>query len=108
VIHKGELRGVGSVAELTRNVQGRIEVAWHGNSVPSALQALTQECSCAGDMGRAVVTEPQLDAAVDALRREQLRLISVTPVRSTLEEYFVQQTKSQTPSPTNSQKGAYA
>jgi hypothetical protein len=59
-------------------------------------------------MGRAVVTEPQLDAAVDALRREKLRLVSVTPVRSTLEEYFVQQTNSQTPSPTNSQKGAYA
>ena len=109
VIHKGELRGVGSVAELTRNVQGKIEVAWHGtSSVPSALQALTEECSCAGEMGRAVVTEPQLDAALDALRREKLRLVSVTPVRSTLEEYFVQQTNSQTPSPTNSQKGAYA
>jgi ABC-2 type transport system ATP-binding protein len=108
VINKGELRGVGSVAELTRNVQGKIEVAWHGTSVPPALKVLTQECSCAGDMGRAVVTEPQLDAAVDALRRENLRLISVTPVRSTLEEYFVQQTKSQTPSETNSQKGAYA
>jgi ABC-2 type transport system ATP-binding protein len=109
VIHKGELRGVGSVAELTRNVQGKIEVAWHGtSSVPAALRALTEECSCAGEMGRAVVTEPQLDAAVDALRREKLRLVSVTPVRSTLEEYFVQQTNSQTPSPTNSQKGAYA
>jgi len=108
VIHKGELRGVGSVAELTRNVQGKIEVVWHGTSVPSALRALTEECSCAGEMGRAVVTEPQLDAAVDALRREKLRLISVTPVRSTLEEYFVQQTNSQTPSPTNTQKGASA
>ena len=108
VIHKGELRGVGSVAELTRNVQGKIEVVWHGTSVPSALRALTEECSCAGEMGRAVVTEPQLDAAVDALRREKLRLVSVTPVRSTLEEYFVQQTNSQTPSPTNSQKGASA
>jgi ABC-2 type transport system ATP-binding protein len=108
VIHQGELRGVGSVAELTRNVQGKIEVAWHGTSVPSALQALTAEYSCAGDMGRAVVTEPQLDAALDGLRREKLRLISVTPVRSTLEEYFVQQTNSQTASQTNCQKGASA
>src|SRR5258706_31319 len=104
VINKGELRGVGSVAELTRNVQGKIEVAWHGNSVPPALKALTQEFSTAGEMCRAIVTEPQLDAAVDALRREQLRLISVTPVRSTLEEYFVQQTNSQA----NSQKRASA
>src|SRR6267143_7194088 len=82
IINKGELRGVGAVADLTSSLQGKIEVIWRGTQVPSALQALTTECSCAGEMGRAIVTEPQLDAAVDALRRENLRLISVTPVRS--------------------------
>jgi ABC-2 type transport system ATP-binding protein len=95
VIHRGELRGVGSVAELTRNVQGKIEVAWHGNSVPSSLRSLASDCSCAGEIGRAIIQEPQLDAVLDALRTGRLRLISVTPVRSTLEEYFVQQTSAQ-------------
>jgi ABC-2 type transport system ATP-binding protein len=95
VIHRGELRGVGSVAELTRNVQGKIEVAWHGNSVPSSLRSLASDCSCAGEIGRAIIQEPQLDAVLDALRAGRLRLISVTPVGSTLEEYFVQQTSAQ-------------
>jgi ABC-2 type transport system ATP-binding protein len=104
VIHQGELRGVGSVADLTRNVQGKIEVAWHGTAVPVALKALAQESSCAGEIGRAIVQEPQLEPTLDVLRREHLRLISVIPVRSTLEEYFVQQTNSQT----HSQKGASA
>jgi ABC-2 type transport system ATP-binding protein len=95
VINRGELRGVGSVAELTRNVQGKIEVAWHGTSVPSSLQSLATDSSCAGEIGRAIIQEPQLDAVLDALRAGHLRLISVTPVRSTLEEYFVQQTSAQ-------------
>jgi ABC-2 type transport system ATP-binding protein len=95
VINRGELRGVGSVAELTRNVQGKIEIAWRGTSMPASLQTLSLECSFAGEIGRAVVPELQLDAVLDALRASKLRLISVTPVRSTLEEYFVQQTSVQ-------------
>ena len=94
VINRGELRGVGSVAELTRNVQGKLEVAWHGSSLPAALRSVVSEHSCAGEITRAIVPEPQLDAVLDALRASHLRLISVTPVRSTLEEYFVQQMQS--------------
>jgi hypothetical protein len=41
-------------------------------------------------MARAVVAEDQLDAAIDAIRRAGLRLVSVTPVRATLEDYFVE------------------
>jgi ABC-2 type transport system ATP-binding protein len=108
VIHRGELRGVGSVAELTRNIQGRVEVTWHGTSVPVPLQTLALEYSSAGDLGRAIIQEPQLEPTLDILRAARLRLISVTPVRSTLEEYFVQQTTAQTNAHTNSQKGASA
>jgi hypothetical protein len=43
-----------------------------------------------GDTVRAVIAESQQDAAIDALRRERLRLISLTPVRTSLEEYFVE------------------
>ena len=42
---------------------------------------------------RAIVSETRQDAALDALRREGLRLISLTPVRMSLEDYFVQQLK---------------
>jgi hypothetical protein len=43
-----------------------------------------------GDTVRAVLSEANQDTAIDALRRERLRLVSVTPVRTSLEDYFVQ------------------
>jgi len=39
---------------------------------------------------RAIISETQQDAAIDALRRERLRLIALTPVRTSLEAYFVE------------------
>jgi ABC-2 type transport system ATP-binding protein len=92
VIHLGELRGVGAVAQLTSSVQGKVELVWQG-AVPSVLKALGVPAHITGDTTRAVIAEESLDAAIDALRRERLRLISVTPVRNTLEQYFVESLK---------------
>jgi hypothetical protein len=38
-----------------------------------------------------VVKQENQDRALDALRRESLHLISLNPVRLTLEDYFIQQ-----------------
>ena len=54
------------------------------------MKALGAECHITGDTVRAVVAESQQDAAIDALRRERIRLISLTPVRTSLEDYFVE------------------
>jgi ABC-2 type transport system ATP-binding protein len=94
IIHLGELKGVGAVADLTSNVHGRVEIVWQGKSVPAAFQALGVEGRVSGDMGRAIVAEDRQEAALEALRRERLRLISLTPVRKSLEDYFVSQVKS--------------
>jgi ABC-2 type transport system ATP-binding protein len=90
IIYKGELRGVGAVADLTSTVQGRVEIVWQGTQVPASMKALGAEWHVTGDTVRAVIAETQQDAAIDALRRERLRLISLTPVRTSLEEYFVE------------------
>jgi len=90
IIHQGELRGVGIVADLTSSVHGKVEVVWQGTSVPSSLRALGAECHVTGDTVRAVLAEANQDTALEALRRERLRLISVTPVRNSLEDYFIQ------------------
>ena len=90
IIHQGELRGIGVVADLTSNVHGKVEVVWQGTRVPSSLKALEAECHVTGDTVRAVLPEENQDAAIDALRREHLRLISLIPVRASLEDYFVQ------------------
>jgi len=89
IIHQGELKGIGAVADLTSSVEGKVEIAWQGMTVPAALQALGAQCHLAGDIVRALVPEHNQDAVLDALRREGLRIISLTPVRTSLEEYYL-------------------
>ena len=91
IIHLGELHRVGAVEELTAGLRGKVEMVWLGATVPAAIQALGAECHFAGDTIRVVIPEEKQDVALEALRRERLRLISVTPVRVSLEDYFVAQ-----------------
>jgi len=90
IIHQGELRGVGAVEELTGSVEGKIEVVWQGTQVPPSIKALGAECHVTGETVRGVISANQQDAAIDALRRERLRLIAITPLRTSLESYFVE------------------
>jgi ABC-2 type transport system ATP-binding protein len=90
VIHQGELRGVGAVAELTSETQGKVEIVFFAQRVPADLASLGAEARLSGDMVNAVVPEERQDAALDVLRREHIKLISLTPVRRSLEEYYIQ------------------
>jgi ABC-2 type transport system ATP-binding protein len=90
IIHKGELRGVGAVADLTSTVQGKVEVIWQGTQIPASMKVLGAECHVTGDTVRAILPENQQDAAIDVLRRERIRLIAITPLRTSLEAYFVE------------------
>lgn len=90
VIHLGELRAVGAVADLTSGVRGRVELVWQGTTIPASMKALGGECHVTGDTVRLVLPEESQDMALDILRRERLPLISLIPVRTTLEEYFVE------------------
>ena len=90
IIHKGELRGVGAIEELTSSVQGKVEVIWQGSQIPASIKALGAECHVTGDRIRVISNENQQDMVIDTLRRERLRLIAVIPVRTSLEAYFVE------------------
>jgi ABC-2 type transport system ATP-binding protein len=90
VLNHGELQGVGVVAELTSQVSGKVEVIWQGEAAQGAVAALGTECHATGDIIRAVLAEGQLDAAIDIIRRGRGKLISVTPVRASLEDYFIE------------------
>jgi ABC-2 type transport system ATP-binding protein len=93
IINLGELRGVGAVPDLTASVRGKVELVWHGTGVPSSLKALGADCHVTGNIVRAILPEEKQDAALEGLKREHLRLISLTPVRTSLEDYFVAQLK---------------
>jgi ABC-2 type transport system ATP-binding protein len=94
VINQGDLKGVGAVHELTSTVQGKIEVIWQGTEIPAAIKALGAECVVSGDTVRASLPESRQDAVIDILRRERMRLISITPLRTSLEQYFVEKLRS--------------
>src|SRR5256885_7498461 len=95
VIHKGELRGVGAVADLTSQTQGKVEIIFAGKTVPVALSGLGAQAHVSGDVVSAVVPEEKQDTALEILRREKFRLISLTPVRKSLEEYYIQKLQPQ-------------
>jgi ABC-2 type transport system ATP-binding protein len=89
VLNKGELKGVGVVADLLREVSGEVEVVWNGAQAIPALSVLGARCHATGDVVRALLPERSLEAALTELRKSQARLTSVTPVRATLEDYFL-------------------
>jgi ABC-2 type transport system ATP-binding protein len=90
IINQGELRGVGAVADLTSQTKGKVEIIFYAQGIPSALTSLGAEARISGDMVNAVLPEERQDAALEVLRNERLKLISLTPVRSSLEEYYIQ------------------
>jgi hypothetical protein len=59
--------------------------------VPASIKALGAECHVIGEVVRMVIPEESQEVALDALRGARLRLISVTPVRMSLEDYFLAQ-----------------
>ena len=90
IIHQGELRGVGAVAELTSQMHGKVEMIIHAHRVPPALIGLGAETRVSGDVVSVILPEEKQEAALEALRAERIKLISLTPVRRSLEEYYVQ------------------
>jgi ABC-2 type transport system ATP-binding protein len=89
VLNKGELRGIGSVEELTSRAKGRVEIIYQGSRA-AALDRLVIESHVTGEITRIILAQDCLDAAIDAIRRAGAKLISVNPVRATLEDYFVE------------------
>jgi len=91
VINRGELRGVGVVADLTSRVTGKSEVIWNGAAAARRLTDQGLEVHLSAETARCVVPEERLNQVLDVIRQTaDSRLISVNPVRGTLEDYFVE------------------
>ena len=92
IIHKGELRGIGVVEDLTSKTADKTEVVWRGaHALPALGRLLTGE-HVTGDIVRGVVSSDQVDALLEKLRQQHAHVISVAPILGTLEDYFVAQT----------------
>jgi ABC-2 type transport system ATP-binding protein len=95
VIHKGELRGVGVVNDLRAGITGKTEVIWEGAGALAGVADLLAESHVTGNTVRGVVRSQDIDPLLEKLRQQRARLISVTPLQGTLEEYFLAKTADQ-------------
>jgi len=95
VVNKGELKGIGSIAELKTRRTGQVEVLWEGTSAIRELEALTKEAHRSAEYWRAVVEDDQVYGAIELIRKNGGRLVSVTPMRETLEDYFFERLNAQ-------------
>ena len=92
MIHQGELRAVGAVADLTSGVQGKVEIIWQGTSVPASMKALGAECHVTGDTVRAVLPE-RAGCRAGCAAPGTPAADRGHPVRTSLEQYFVEKLK---------------
>lgn len=97
VIHKGELRGVGVVNDLRSSTAGKTEVIWQGAHALGAVSHFALESHVTGETVRVIAQTESLDALLERLRQQHGRLISVTPLHGTLEEYFLSRTSEEEP-----------
>jgi ABC-2 type transport system ATP-binding protein len=95
VIHKGELRGIGVVNDLRAGIAEKSEVIWEGAHALSGVADSLAESHITGETVRGVVRSQDIDLLLEKLRQQRARLISVTPLQGTLEEYFLAKTTDQ-------------
>ena len=93
VIHKGELRGVGVVNDFRSSIAEKTEVIWLGANALAAVNDLVTDPHITGDTVRATAHSSNLDRVLERLRQQHARLISVTPIHRTLEDYFLAKTR---------------
>ncbi|HET8888786.1 MAG TPA: ABC transporter ATP-binding protein [Candidatus Angelobacter sp.] len=93
IIHKGELRGVGVVNDFRSSVSDKTEVIWLGAAALASVTDLVSDTHITGDTVRGTVQSANLDRLLEKLRHQSARLISVTPINRTLEDYFLAQTQ---------------
>lgn len=98
VLHQGELRGVGVVADLTAGAtQGEVEIVFEGKAPVEALERMGAHCRIAGESVRAVLQNTHVDRALEVIRQAAAKLVSVNPLHRGLEEYFLSRVQDRSP-----------
>jgi len=99
VLHQGKLQGVGAPAEIVAIEAHTTEVFFEARNGHALAPCLIERATQTGKRYRIEVPEADLYPLMDQLRDCDARVLSVAPVRPTLEDYFFRLVdKSQAPS----------
>ena len=88
VLVGGKLQGVGAPGEIVSMEVYAMEILFETRAGCPLPNALAKSATQVGGRYRAEVPEDQLYPVLDELRRCQARILSVMPLRPTLEDYF--------------------
>jgi ABC-2 type transport system ATP-binding protein len=89
VLHLGKLRGVGAPGKIVSLEVHAMEILFEPAESRSLSANLTRRATPVGGRYRLQVPEAELYGALDEMRSCDARILSVSPVRPTLEDYFV-------------------
>ncbi len=89
VIVGGKLRGVGVPGELVGMKAQGMEILFELPGGAAAAPAILAKATKTGDRYRLQISEEELYAALEQLRAASAKILSVTQVKASLEEYFM-------------------
>ncbi len=89
VLAAGKLQGVGAPGEIVSLEVHAMDILFELRPGQDLPPGLARNITRLGARCRLEVPEAELYSALDQLRRSEARILSVTPVRPTLEEYFL-------------------
>ena len=89
VIVGGKLRGVGAPDEIVGMKAQAMEILFEYDGAPAELQCLLSKSTQTGKRYRLQIAEAELYAALQQLGIAGAKILSVTQVKATLEEYFM-------------------
>jgi ABC-2 type transport system ATP-binding protein len=89
VLHQGKLRGVGAPGKIVSVEVHGMEILFEPAEDHPLSSSLAQRATPVGGRYRVEVPEAELYRTLDDLRACSARILSVSPVRPTLEDYFL-------------------
>jgi ABC-2 type transport system ATP-binding protein len=88
VLHQGKLQGIGAPGEIVSIELQGMEILFEAREGHPLPAGLAQRATQTGGRYRIEVPEADLYAVLDQLKESNARILSVSPVRPTLEDYF--------------------
>jgi ABC-2 type transport system ATP-binding protein len=89
VIVAGKLRGVGAPEEIVGMKAHAMEILFELTGQAASAAAVLAKATKTGDRYRLQISEDELYAALEQLRNAGAKILSVTQVKASLEEYFM-------------------